>query len=233
MSPKHNDQLEQLVDSEYQLLHRDLQLVSLEAGQNLFTPGSPFEYVYFPLNALIAIANQMTDGQSMDMAIVGPEGSVGLIGLFKSKCPYRVYVANSGLAYKIAMPKVRQYFDVAGSWVHKLYVQANHRILEQIATETTCANYHSVKARAARWLLTRSQHVGKTILEVTHQSIADSLGVRREGITNALASLPGINCLRNRIEVADRFALEQECCDCYHAIDETRSGQKTLPFKNN
>jgi hypothetical protein len=129
------------------------------------------------------------------------------------------------------MPKVRQYFDVAGSWVHKLYIQANHPILEQFATETTCAHYHTVKARVARWLLVRSEHLGKTILEVSHQSMAESLGVRREGVTNSLARLPGINCIRNRIEVTDRFALEHESCDCYHSINESMTGQKTLRFK--
>lgn len=231
MNPKHNDQLDQLMDSEYQMLHRDLQLISMQAGQNLFVPGGPIDHVYFPQNALIAIANEVSEGISMDIAVVGSEACAGLLGLFKSVCPYRVYVAHSGLAYKISIPKLRQYFDVSGCWVHKMYVHANFYMLEQIATETTCANFHPVQARVAKWLLHRTELLDQDYLDVTHQFISDSLGVRREGITLALSKLPGLGLQRNRINFIDRSALMQEVCGCYHSITETMNSQKTLQFQ--
>jgi CRP-like cAMP-binding protein len=233
MNPKHNEQLEQLMGSDCQMLYRELQLMSLEAGQNLFVPGNPFDYVYFPLNTLIAVSNEISDGVCIDIAVIGSEASAGLLGLFKHECPYRVYVAHPGLAYKIALPQLRQYFDIAGGCIQKMYVMANFHILTQIAAETTCAHFHTVPARLSKWLLRRTELVDQTYLEVTHQYISESLGVRREGITNALAKLAGISSHRNRIEVIDRSALQQEVCDCYHSINENSHGQKTLQFQKN
>ena len=140
-------------------------------------------------------------------------------------------MAHSGLAYKIAMAKVRPHFDAAGGWVNKMYVQANFHILGQIAAETTCAHFHMVPQRLAKWLLYRTERVDQTYLEVTHQYISESLGVRREAVTTALSKLPGLTVHRNRIEVVDRSALEKEACDCYRSINETMSGQKTLRFQ--
>jgi len=220
VNPRSNQQLAQLNEAEYQSIHQDLHLVSLQAGQNLFTPGGLIDQVYFPANALISIANQMPDGLSMDMAVIGSAGSVGLRGLFDNICPYRVYVAHSGLAYRIGLSKLRPFLDVGGCWVHRMYVQANHRILGQIATETTCAHFHCVTQRLARWLLLRTKLADQPGLEATHQSIADSLGVRREAVTNALMRLPGISACRSRVEVQDRSLLEQEACDCDRKITE-------------
>lgn len=231
MNQKHNEQLAQLKDSEYVLLHRDLQLVSLDAGQNLFVQGGLFDYVYFPLNALIAVANEISDGLCIDIATIGSEASAGLLGLFKDQCPYRVYVAHSGLAYKIAMGKIRPHFDAACGWVNKMYVQANFHILGQIAAETTCAHFHMVPQRLAKRLLRRTELIDESYLEVTQQHVAESLGVRREAVTTALSKLPGLQLHRNRIEIADRLALEAETCDCYHSINENMSGQKTLRFQ--
>lgn len=230
MNPRSNQLLDQLTDAEYQLLHRDLQLVSLQAGQTLFIPGGTIDQAYFPVNALIAIANQLSGGQSIDMALVGSEGSVGLRGLFENICPYQVYVANSGLSYKIGLARLRQLFD-SGAWVHKIYIQANHQILGQIAAETTCAHFHGVLARLARWILIRTARLEQTYLEATHQSVADCLGVRREAVTHALMKLPGIQCHRNHIEVNDRSDLEHQACGCYQKITETLTGQMTLPFR--
>lgn len=230
MIPKRNHLLEQLMDAEYQLLHQDLQLVSLDVGQVLFFPGGVIDTVYFPVNALIAIANEISNGLSMDMALIGSEGAAGLRGLFEPVCPYRVHVAYSGFAYKIALPYLRRILD-SDAWLHKMYIQANHQIFGQIAAETMCAHFHGVPARVARWLLLRTRHVGQTYLDATHQCLADSLGVRREAVTIALGKLPGISGNRNRIDITDRSKLEDATCDCFHRHDDNLSGQLTLPFR--
>lgn len=186
------------------------------------------DYAYFPLNALIAITNELPDGEFMDMAVVGSETCIGLLGLFKDKCPYRVYVAHSGLSYKIALSKLRQYVDVADCWIHKSYMQSSYFILEQIAAETTCAHFHSLQARLAKWILRRTELVNQTYLEVTHQHIAKSLGVSREGVTMALSKIPGVQLNRNRIDVIDRTGLKAMTCGCYHPSGEKVSGLKAL-----
>lgn len=231
MNPRSNQLLEQLIDTEYQWLHRDLHLVSLQVGQNLFTPGGRIDQAYFPANALIAIANQMPDGLSMDMAVVGPEAAIGLRGLFDNTCPYRVHVAQSGLAYRIALSKLRPFLEAGACWLHRMYVQTNHRILAQIATETTCAHFHCVTERLARWLLLRTELAGQPGLEATHQSIADSLGIRREAVTHALVKMPGVSCCRSRIEISDRPSLEQVACDCYRQISTTSTPELSLPLR--
>ena len=150
-------------------------------------------------------------------------------GLFFNICPYQVYAATSGFAYVIKLKDLEHHCQ-SGSWLHRLYIQANQQILDQIAVETACIHLHSISQRVARWLLTRSYRTNSRFVEATHQSIADSLGVRREAVTNALLKLDGIDHCRGQVEIQDFIALEVEACDCYRPHAETISCQKMLPF---
>ena len=230
MNPKNNQLLDQLPQALYQLMHPLLQLVSLEEGELLFGPGERIEQAIFPVNALIAIANELREGVCIDMALVGAEGAVGLRGLYFGISPYRVHVAHSGLAYRVALHAL-QPLMLPGAWVHHLYLQASHQILGQIAAELACAHFHPLLARVARWLLTRSERTGQRCIAATHQSLADALGVRREAITHALLRLPGIVQGRQRIEIEDLPTLARQSCDCGRSLQETLTGQLALPLE--
>lgn len=229
MNPKSNHLLSEIADSEYELIHRGLQLISLKKGDQLFCPGGLIEYAYFPVNALISISVESKDGVSLDMAMVGEEGAIGLRGLFFNICPYRVCAATSGLAYVIHLKEL-SHLCRSGTWLHRMYIQANEQILEQIAAETSCAKFHSISQRVARWLLIRGHRTRSRLVEATHQSMANSLGIRREAVTLALLKLTGIAHGRGQIEIQDFFALENEACDCYRPHFESTSYQKMLPF---
>lgn len=225
MNPKSNKLIAQISDSEYEMIFTSFRLMSLKQGDKLFSPGEEPKYVYFPVNAMISIAKDTRDGNSIDMAIVGEEGAVGLRGLFFNNNPYRVYASTSGLAYVVEMKEIKS-LSKSGSWVNLIYMQANHQILEQIATEASCIHFHTVYQRVARWLLIRGHRTNSLFINATHQDIADSLGVRREAVTLALSKLPGIQYCRGNVEIQDFSSLEKEACDCYRPNSATTSDQK-------
>ena len=107
MNPRSNYLIKNLTDHEYEIITSSCRLMSFKQGDKLFSPGEEPKYVYFPVNAIISIAKDTINGNSIDMAIVGEEGAVGLRGLFFNNNPYRVYVASSGLAYVIEMNKIK------------------------------------------------------------------------------------------------------------------------------
>lgn len=229
MNPKNNHALAQLGDAQYQQMARHLQLVCLSPGEVLFGPGDRIDCAWFPVSGLIAVAHELEEGLSMDMALIGSDSVIGLRGLFQPICPYRVHVAHAGLAYRIPLTLLQQEAGAA-QWLQTLYMQASDQILAQIASEAACARFHSVTQRVARWLLSRSERLDQPALEATHLGMAESLGVRREAVTLALLKLPGIGHSRSRITLHDRSALERAACACHRSLGETLSGQRRLPF---
>jgi CRP-like cAMP-binding protein len=229
MNARHNKALDQLSDAQFRDIGPCLQLVSLLQGQVLFGPGDRIDSAFFPVNALIAVANELEEGVSLDMALVGADSVIGLRGLFQPVCAYRVHVAQTGLAYKVPLALLRRHFQVS-LWLQNLYMQASDKILGQIASEASCARFHDVTQRVARWLISRSEYTARPCLETTHLVIAESLGVRREAVTHALLKLPGIEHSRSHIDIVDRGALQASACACHRRLRETLSGQLQLPF---
>lgn len=217
MNPKLNLMLGQLPQADYQLLVPSLQLVSLQAGQTLYAPGRPLQSAYFPINALLVIARQLRDGASIDTCLIGPEGIMGLRGLLltPSCLPQaHIYVSVSGLAYKMDIQLLREAMRVSPA-IHDMCLCARERNLMNMSIEVACSHFHSNEQRLAKWLLTRMDRQGSPVFKTTHQTIANSLGVRRESVTHALAKLQGLAFARGQIEVVDRNALESVCCECY------------------
>lgn len=241
LTPRCNELLDQLTDSDSRLIFHNLRLVSLTEGQELYAPGDLIDQVYFPVTALLAIAKEMKDGLSIDIALIGKEGGAGFRGMV-SRCPNWVYVSASGLAYQISLQQLEQIQanqlnqrgnqqpDKSSAWLIGMYMQATKTVFDSIAIETACAHFHTTSERLARWLLTRHKRMKSNYIEATHQKIADSLGVRREAITNALLKLKGIDYCRNQIEVTDFVELENQTCECYRALSESRSHQLSLQF---
>ena len=225
MNPNNNDALAQLGQTQFQSITRHLQLASLSQGEVLLAPGDRIECAWFPVNGLIAVAHELEEGLSMDMALIGRDSVIGLRGLVQPICPYRVHVAHAGLAYKAPLALLQQDGE-AGQWLMHLYMQASDQILAQIASEAACARFHCAMQRVARWLLNRSERLDQPALEATHQGMAESLGVRREAVTLALLKLPGIEHSRSWIEIVNRGALESAACACHRSLRQRVAGQR-------
>ena len=241
LNPRCNGLLDQLSDTDSRLLFQHLRLVSLQEGQQIYASGDVIEQVYFPVTALIAIAKEMKNGTSIDVALIGRASAAGLRGMI-SRCPHRVFVTSSGLAYQISLEQLMQIQDYQSSrrmpeailgsspWLTRMFVQATTAVCDSTALETGCAHFHSTRDRVARWLLTRYAHCQSLWIDATHQKIADSLGVRRESVTNVLLQFRGIQCARKHIEIHDFSAIESQACECYRDMHASQSSQLRLPF---
>lgn len=217
MNPKLNAMLAQLPEADYQRLLPSLQLVSLLAGHTLYEPGQAIQSAYFPINTLLAIARQLRDGTSIDTCLIGAEGIMGLRGLLLTpSCQPQghIYVSVSGLAYKMDIQHLREAIQ-ASPVIHEMCLCARERNMMNMSIEVACCHFHSNEQRLAKWLLTRLDRQSAPIFKITHQALANSLGVRRESVTHALAKLQGLRFGRGQIEVVDRSALEGVCCECY------------------
>jgi CRP-like cAMP-binding protein len=238
--PRGNELLAHLTDAEIRPIYLQLQLINLTEGQQLYGVGDLVDQVYFPVTALIAIAKEMPEGVGIDLALVGKDGAVGFRGLI-SRCPNRIYVSVSGSAYKIGLKELEQIkqhqinvcdplqIQNASSWLTKMHAQAFEQISASMTLESTCAHFHNISQRLARWLLTRYERSNVREIPCTHQRIADSMGVRREGVTSALQKLQGLQLHRSKIEIRDVAQLEVQCCDCYRTA-KLRTEQLRLPL---
>lgn len=241
LNPRCNELLDQLTLAEGSTYFPHLTLVSLTEGQHIYGPGDVIDQFYFPVTALLAIAKDMDDGLSIDVAVIGKEGAIGFRGLTRTS-RYRVYVTSSGLAYQISLHLMLQLekiysnsrqqsdFNQTTSCLIRMHAMATQAILDSTVLETGCAHFHTTNERVARWLLSRYERNQQNAIKVTHQKIADSLGVRREAVTNALLKMRGLSCCRNQIEILNLDELETQACECYRAFSKIKGEQLRLPF---
>lgn len=227
MNPRLNELLRQLPDSDYQRLAPHLCLISLNAGTELYALGDPIKQIYFPVSTAVAAATLTPTGQSIDTAIVAADGMVGLRGIAEGDSAYRFHVIATGLAYSVDSSYLMNQL-ATGRAVYRMCFQAGLRILHKMSMELACTNFHSLSQRIAKWLLIRHDYDRTAPIRATHQSIADSLGVRRESITNTLYKMRGLSFSRCAIEVEDRTLLENASCECYVAQREVRPFQLPL-----
>ena len=230
LHPRSNQWLDQLAESDFVQLHPHLRLVSLPVGERLRGAGDPIKKLHFPITALIALSRELREGVGVDTALIGAEGVVGLRGLIDDASLHSVHVATSGLAYAIDMADFLPVWQGSVS-LQRMCLRAGTRILDMVSTELTCSRFHDVEARLAKWILLRHDHRGNDLIETTHQTIADSLGVRREAVTNGLRKLGGVQGGRGSLEVFDRRPLEAACCECYFTLRMREGSQMPLPFQ--
>lgn len=241
LNPRSNDLLDQMTHAESVSVFPHLTLVSLTEGHHIYGPGDVIEQFYFPVTALLAIAKDMDDGLSIDLAVIGKESAIGFRGLNR-RVQNRVYVTSSGLAYKIGLQLLQELekaylssqeasrLNEKSPWMTRMYVQATESILDSTVLETGCAHFHVASERIARWLLSRYERSESIYINATHQKIADSLGIRREAVTNALLKMRGIDCHRSQIEIKNFDELVEQSCECYRVSSEAKGNELSLPF---
>jgi CRP-like cAMP-binding protein len=220
-SPTQNHLLGALGESEREHLFSHLELVPMRLGEVIYESGRPLEHVYFPTNCIISLLYVMEDGASAEIAIVGCEGMVG-VALFMGgeSTPSRAVVQSAGHAYRLSGKLVKEEFVRAGAMQYLLlrYTQA---LLTQMAQTAVCNRHHSVDQQLCRWLLLSLDRLSSNDLTMTQELIANMLGVRREGVTEAAGKLQAAGLIRysrGHITVLDRPRLEARVCECYAVV---------------
>lgn len=197
---------------------RQLERVELPLGQTLYEPGSALRHVYFPTTAIASLVHVTQTGASTEIAVVGNEGMVGVALLLGGESTLtRAVVQSTGFGLRLSAQTVSDEFTHNGPVRHLLlrYTQA---LLTQTAQSAVCNRHHSIEKRLCRWLLTNLDRSRGSELEWTHELVANMLGVRREGVTEAALKLQAdglIRYSRCHTAVLDRPELERRTCECY------------------
>ena len=216
--------------AERERLDLHLESVSMALGEVVYESGSQLEYVYFPTTSIVSLLYVMADGASAEIAVVGNEGLVG-VALFMGgeTTPSRAIVQSAGSAYRLPGHLMKEEFVRGGAMQHLLlrYTQA---LLTQMAQTAVCNRHHSVDQQLCRWLLLSLDRLPSNELTMTQELIANMLGVRREGVTEAAGKLQSAGLIqysRGRITVVDRPGLEARACECYDVVK--RESDRLLP----
>ena len=219
--PTANDLLSSLPAAEWARLGPLLEAVELPLGQVLYESGSKMGHVYFPTTAIVSLLYVMEDGASAEIAVVGHEGLVG-IALFMGgeTTPSRAVVQSAGKGYRLRALVVKEEFNRSGPLMHLLlrYTQA---LITQMSQTAVCNRHHSLDQQLCRWLLLSLDRLSSNELVMTQELIANMLGVRREGVTEAALKLQKLGIIRyarGHITVLDRPALEGRVCECYGVV---------------
>jgi CRP-like cAMP-binding protein len=218
---RQNHLLAVLPTVEFDRLLPHLEMVPLPLGKVLYESGDTMNHVYFPTNAIVSLLYELEDGGSAEIAVVGNEGIVG-IALFMGGDTMlnRAVVQSEGHAYRLTGRVLKQEFNRAAVLQH-LLLRYTLALLTQMAQTAVCNRHHSVDLQLCRWLLLSLDRLPSNVLNMTQELIANMLGVRREGVTEAAGRLQSaglIHYQRGHIIVLDRPGLEKRVCECYEVV---------------
>ncbi len=230
--PRQNHLLAVLPDESYERLLPHLELVSMPLGKVVYESGIQMQHVFFPTTSIVSLLYVVEDGASAEIAIVGHEGVVG-ISLFMGgeSTPSRAVVQSAGVAYRLPGRILKAEFERGGPLQHLLlrYTQA---LLTQMAQTAVCNRHHTLDQQFCRWLLLSVDRLQSNELRMTQELIANMLGVRREGVTEAAGNVQMAGLIkyqRGHISVIDRPGLEARVCECYAVVK--KEFDRLLPDK--
>jgi CRP-like cAMP-binding protein len=220
-SPRQNHLLDALPQAEYERIAPHLEMVPMALGEVLYESGGELRHAYFPTNCIVSLLYVMEDGASAEIAVAGNEGLVG-VALFMGGggMPNRAVVQSAGHAYRLRKSVILQEFERHGA-LHRLLLRYTQALITQMAQTAVCNRHHSVDQQLCRWLLLSLDRLDSNELVMTQELIANMLGVRREGVTEAAGKLQRaglIDYRRGHIKVLDRRGLEALVCECYPVV---------------
>ncbi len=198
-----------------------LELVPLRLGDMLYEPNMQLQYAYFPTSAIVSLHYVTTSGASSEISGVGKEGMVG-ISLFTggNSTPSSAMVHTSGYAYRLDRSHLKTEFNRNGK-LQQILLRYTQALITQVSQTAACNRHHSVEQQLSRWLLLTLDRISSGEFVLTQELVANMLGVRRESVTAAAASLQGIGCIsyrRGHISVINRKDLEKCACECYAVV---------------
>jgi CRP-like cAMP-binding protein len=190
-------------------------------GDVLCESGDHLHYAYFPTTAIVSLLYVIESGASAEIAVVGNEGLIG-VALFMGgrTMPNWAVVQSAGYAYRLRGTLLQQEFNRYGA-LHHLLLRYTQALITQMAQMAVCNRHHSVGQQLCRWLLLNLDRLPSNELSMTHELIANLLGVRREGVTEAAGKLQRAGLIqysRGHITVLDRAGLEARVCECYEVV---------------
>jgi len=218
-----NHLLAALPADEFARLEPDMEPASLALGEVIYESGEQLEYVYFPTTAIISLLYIMENGSTAEIGMTGNDGLVG-IALFMggSTTPNRAIVQSAGNAFRLPSKKLQSAFGLGGTF-QSLLLRYTQYLMTQISQTAVCNRLHSVEQQLCRWLLINHDLLHSNKLVMTHELIANMLGVRREGVSIAAGHLQDkglIKYSRGTITMLDRAALESAVCECYQVVKD-------------
>src|SRR6202042_3184248 len=232
-SPLQNHILGALGETERERIFPDLQLVAMPLGRVLYESGDPLLHVYFPVDSIVSLLYVMENGASAEISVVGNEGLIG-VALFMGgeTTPSRAIVQSSGFAYRLLGRRLKEEFARHGE-LQILLLRYTQSLITQMAQTAVCNRHHSVDQQLCRWLLLSLDRLASNELIMTQELIANMLGVRREGVTEAAGKLDKLGIIRysrGKITVLDRPNLEQMSCECYAVVKKESDRLRPPPY---
>jgi CRP-like cAMP-binding protein len=209
-----------------------LESVEMPLSQVVYEPGATLSHVYFPTTAIVSLLYVMENGAAAEIAVVGNEGIVGISQFMGGKStPSRAVVQSAGRSIRLNAEFLGREFNRAGPVLHLLlrYTQA---LITQMAQTAVCNRHHSLDQQLCRWLLLSLDRLQGDELVMTQELIANMLGVRREGVSEAALKLQSaglIKYARGHIKILDRAGLENRTCECYAVVK--KEYERLLPKK--
>ena len=228
--PRHNQLLAALPKDEFSRICGELEAVELALGDLLCEPNREMKHVYFPVDSIVSLLCLMEDGGSAEISVVGNEGVVG-VSLFMGgeTTPSQAVVQAAGCAYRLKGSSLKAEFYRAGP-MQRLLLRYTQALLTQMAQTAVCNRHHTLDQQLCRWLLLSNDRVGGHELVMTQELIANMLGVRREGVTEAAGKLQKAGLIhyhRGHISILSRNGLEERACECYSVVK--REYDRLLP----
>lgn len=225
-SPMQNHILAALSAAELSQFSSCLELVSMPLGEVLYESGGRLQHVYFPIDSIVSLLYVMEDGASAEIAVVGNEGMLG-VALFTggNTMPNRAVVQSGGHGYRLRVSVLESALQRGGGrragTLRLLLLHYTQALMTQMSQTAVCNRHHSVEQQLCRWLLLSIDRLPSNSLVMTQELIANMLGVRREGVTEAAGHLQRAGLIRysrGHIEVLNRPRLEKAVCECYAVV---------------
>lgn len=219
--PEQNRLLAALPKSAKERIFPRLKLVELKLGDVIYESGQPIEFVYFPTNCIVSLLYVMLNGSSAEISVVGNEGIVGIaVFMGSDSTPSRTVVQSQGFAYRLPASDLKAEFNNDPE-VRVLTLRYTQALITQMSQTAVCNRHHTIDQQLCRWLLLSLDRLPDNLLTMTQELIANMLGVRREGVTEAAGKLQKLGIIeyhRGHIRVIDRPELEAHCCECYEVV---------------
>ena len=228
--PLRNDLLAALPAEDFERIAPHLEQAQMKLGHSIYEPGARQPHVYFPVRGIVSLVYVTSAGASAELAVIGSEGIIG-IALFmgSESTPNRAIVQSAGNAYRLDAATLKEEFARVGS-VHLQLLKYTQALMTQISQTAVCNRHHSVGQQLCRWLLLSLDRLAGDELKMTQELIANMLGVRRQGVTEAAGELERdglIRYHRGTIVVLDRPGVEARACECYGVV--RREYERLLP----
>ncbi|MBZ2168113.1 Crp/Fnr family transcriptional regulator [Marinobacter sp. F4216] len=219
--PLQNKLLAALSDDARARIFPRLKLIEMSLGDVIYESGQSIKYVYFPLDCIISLLYVMVNGSSAEISVVGNEGMAGVAVIMGGEStPNRFIVQSSGQAYRMRAEDLKKEFNTH-SEIRIITLRFTQALITQMSQTAVCNRHHTIDQQLCRWLLLSLDRLGNNQLNMTQELIANMLGVRREGVTEAAGKLQKLGVIeyrRGHITVLDRPQLESLSCECYAVV---------------